>query len=476
MARCALLVSLLAALAAPAAHATDLWQVWQMAKANDPAFRQAEANRNASMQAKPEAWANLFPSIDLSAGRNWNNNSGSSVYPYTQPARTIDSTTNVRQDQLQATLTQTLFNWQQFQAVKGGDLAVAEAEATYQSTLQGLIVSVAQAYFNVLNARDILNADIANERALAKQYQQTEEQYKVGLTAITGVKEAEAGWDQAKAQVIVDRQTLAQSEEALRAITGTYVGDLEEPRPNLPLNPPQPESAQAWVQRALAQNPALAAAQLQSKIAENQVSQQQAGYMPQLDLTLQHTKGWTSGHGSNSFAGQFPSQSNSSDNTIGLQLSWNLFSGGATRAVVRQYQYQADSAMAKEIAQRRSVEQQVRNAYLAVLSGIAQVQATSQTVAAARVSLQATEAGLQVGTRTTLDVLTARSTLLSDQKAFYNARYTYLVAILQLEQAAGSVSPDNVKQLNQLLSPAAAPSSAPAAMSAPVPMTGAAAS
>ena len=473
MLRRTLIIAGLAALAAPAAHAADLWQVWQMAKANDPAFRQAEADRNASMQAKPEAWANLFPSIDLSANRTWNNNSSSAVYPYSQPTRTIDSTSNTRQDQWGATLTQTLFNWQQFQGVRGGDLTAAEAEATYESTLQNLIVTVSQAYFNVLNAQDNLNADLANERALAKQYQQSEEQYKVGLVAITGVKEAEAGWDQAKAQVILDRQTLAQSEEALRAITGTYVGDLEEPRTDMPLQSPQPDNVQDWIQRALDQNPSLTAARLNTKIAQNQVSQQKAGYMPQLDLVLQHMRGSTTGNASNTFNGQYPDESNSSDNSIGLQLSWNIFNGGATRATVKQYQYQADSAMAQEISQHRSVEQQVRNAYLGVLSGIAQVQATRQSVAASQVSLQATEAGLKVGTRTTLDVLTARSNLLTAQKSYYNARYNYLVSTLQLEQAAGSLSPQDVKRLNDLLSPSVAPGtgSAPAPASAPAAMT-----
>ncbi len=454
MLRRILLLTALLLASAPLAQATNLWQVWQLAQANDPAFQQALATRNASMQARPEAWAHLFPSITLNASRTWNNNSSSSVYPYTTPAATINSTSNTRRNQWGAQLTQTLFNWQQFKAVQGADHSVAAAEATYEATFQGLIVSVSQTYFGVLNAQDNLNADIANMEALAKQYEQSQQQYKVGLIAITGAKQAEADYDRAKAQVITDRQALAQARESLRAITGRYIANLQSPRRHLPLHNPQPENVMRWVRQGLAGNPNLIATQQAQKVAESQVAQQEGGYLPSVNLVLQHTRGFTSGYGSNSFNGQYPNRSNSSNNQIGLQLSWNIFSGGATRALTKQYRYQADAAMAREIAQRRSVEQQVRNAYLAVLSGIASVKANRQGVEAAQVSLQATAAGLKVGTQTTLNVLTARKTLLDSEKAYYSARYTYMVAVLQLEQAVGTLDAKDIRHLNAWLAPA----------------------
>ncbi len=459
-------------LSAPLAHATNLWQVWQLAKANDPAFREAQATRDASMEAKPEAWAQLFPSVSLTASRTKANSSSARLSFFGSQVVPVNSTSNTTQNQWGAQLTQTLFNWQQFKAVQGADYSVAQAQATYEATQQNLMVKVAQAYFGVLNARDLLDADVANQKALAKQYEQAQQQYKVGLAAITGVKEAEAGYEQAKAQVIADRQSLAQAQEALRAITGEYITDLEAPRSRLPLNPPRPANTDAWVNRALKENPNLAAAQLAQKVAQNQVSQQESGYMPQVDLVLQHTHQSLSGDSSYAVPGQgateSPASSQQTDNQIGVQLSWNIFSGGGTRATVNQYQYQADAAMAKEISERRSVEQQVRNAYLAVLSGIAQVQATRQSVAASQVSLQATEAGLKVGTRTVLDVLTSRKDLLSAQKSYYNARYTYLVSVLQLEQSAGTLSPTDIKRLNAWLSPAAGTSPRPATATAPM--------
>ncbi|MGH8162348.1 MAG: TolC family outer membrane protein [Gammaproteobacteria bacterium] len=453
------------AVLAPAARATDLWQVWQLATQNAPAFEQARANRNASMEARPLAWSKLFPSIDLSAGRTWNNGTQSSASRSPFAGSTLLSyrqASNTTQNQWGATLTQTLFNWQQFSAIQGADFTVGKAQADYLTALQGLMVSVSQAYFNVLEQRDILAANLANQHSLLRQFQQNQQEYKVGLIAITGVRQAEAAYEQARAQVILDRQTLAQAREALRAITGRYLPHLQGPRADLPLERPAPANVQKWVQTGIEENPALVSARLAQKIANNQVSQDRSGYMPSLNLSLQHTHASTGGsssicQGANcSPAG--PDNSGSYDNQIALQLSWNIFNGGGTRATVKQAQFQADFAMASQIAEQRTVEQNVRNAYLAVLSGIAGVQATKQAVASSQISLKATEEGLKVGTQTTIDVLTARANLLTAQKSFFNSRYSYLIAVLQLDQAAGTLTPADLKQLNGLLAP---PGSAP---------------
>ncbi len=463
--------------AVPAAHAADLWQVWQLATQNDPAFKQARANRNASMEARPLAWSKLFPSIDLTANRAWNNDTSSStaLNPYGQQGVVSRSQAqNYRQDGWGATLTQTLFNWQQFQAVQTSGYTVGQARADYEVALQGLIVSVSQAYFNVLNAKDLLNADRANLKALHRQYQQSEQKYKVGLVAVTGVRQSQAAYEQARAQAIVDRQSLAQAREALRAITGRYLPKLEPPRRNLPLLPPMPANVQNWVRTGFANSPGLASAKFAQKVQDNLVDEQRSGYMPTVNLQVSHNYGYTNGNsslceGSQCIPAQ-PDQGNSYANQIGLNLSWNIFQGGGTRDLVKQQQYRADSAMAAEIAERRTVEQNVRNAYLAVISDIAQVQATKQAVVSARTALKATLAGLRVGTQTTIDVLTSRENLLTAQKSFFNARYGYLIAVLQLEQAAGTVTPDDLKRLNALLVPAGS-AAAPNPLSAPIPAT-----
>lgn len=465
----------------PAAHATDLWQVWLLATQNDPDFKQAAADRNASMQAKPLAWSKLFPSIDLNASRTWDNQTRSSRGQQLFGQGTFSQSSNNEQNQWGAKLTQTLFNWQQFAAIPGADYTVAKAEADYRAALQGLMVSVSQAYFKVLKQRDILTVDLANQQALQRQYEQNQQAYKVGLIAVTGVRQAEAASDQARAQVILDRQLLAQAREALRAITARYLPHLQGPQTELPLDPPRPANVQRWVRTGLQENPTLVSARLAEKIAGNQVSQQRAGYMPTLDLFLQSTRGSVDGNAStcapvstgtlNCFPAS-PDPSHSYDNQVGLQLSWNIFQGGGTRAAVKQAQYRADASMAAQIDQQRTVTQDVRNTYLAVLSGIAGVQATKQAVIANRISLKATQEGLKVGTQTTLDVLQARKDLLAAQKSYFNARYDYLVAVLQLDQAAGTLAPDALKRLNALLAPQGV--AAPGASSAPYPATGSA--
>lgn len=452
--------------ATTAAHATNLWQVWQLAKANDPAFQQAVATRKASMEAKPQAWAKLIPSIDLTAGRTYVNSTNHSYQFFGSGGSIpVTSASNTAANQWSAQLTETLFNWGDIKNLQSANLSVAKAEADYQSTKQQLIVTVAQAYFGVLNARDILNANVANEKALARQLDQARQQYKVGLVAITGVKQAEAAYDTAKANVISARQSLLQAQEALRAITNEFLPKLAAPQKDLPLKSPSPNTPKAWVQRAFQDNPNLISARLAARIANKQISIARSGHYPSVDLVLSRTYNKTTGNNSyeipNVSSSQSPAFRQGYDNQIALQLSWPIFSGGATLSQTRQAQDQADAAQAQAVSTLRSTEQQVRNAYLGVLSGIARVRATRQSVASSRVSLQATEAGLKVGTQTMVDVLTARQNLLTAQENFYQARYNYLVQILLLKQAAGILSPKDIKQINGWLTASAQPNASP---------------
>jgi outer membrane protein len=325
------------------------------------------------------------------------------------------------------------------------DATVAQAEADFEAAKQDLILRTATAYFNVLNARDTLAANDAAKQAYAKQLEQAKEKYQVGMSAITDVQEAQAAYDLAVANEINAQQQVTTAEEQLRAITGEPVGDLQEPVPDMPLRSPDPASAKQWVDQALKQNPNLLSAQAAAQAASANVGIKQANdYYPTLSLVAQRNKNHNTGN--NIF-----DLSDTNGTIIGLQLSFPLFSGGGATAQVTQAQRQYDASEDQAKLVTRQTEQQTRTAYLGVLTGISQVQAYKQSVQSNQTSLQATETGMQVGTRTIVDVLTARQNLLNAQTSFANSRYTYLKSVLQLKQAAGILGPDDVKQINSMM-------------------------
>ena len=435
-------------LAAAPAHSTDLWDVYQLALKNDPAFAQAQANYQAQVENKAIARAGYLPNLNFNASRQRNENNGDQIAQTPSGIGLVNFQSTTYNTNYNLRLTQPIFNWAAWKSMDQADASVAQAAATFEAAKQDLILRTATAYFNVLNARDTLAANHANKIALAKQLEQAKEKYQVGMSAVTDVQEAQAAYDLAVATEIGAQQQVTTTEEQLRAITGVPVTNLQEPIPDMPLHSPDPSNAKQWVQQALKQNPNLLSAQSAAKAASANVGIKEAGHLPTLDVVATHNKNHTTGN--NIF-----SLSDTTGNTVMLQLSLPIFSGGGTSAQVTQAQRQYDAAQDQAKLVMRQTEQQTRTAYLGVLTGISQVQAYKQSVQSNETSLNATETGMQVGTRTIVDVLNQRQSLLTAQTNFANSRYKYLESVLQLKQAAGILAPKDLRQINSLMQVAA---------------------
>ncbi len=463
--------ALLAAAAAPA-QAADLWDVYQLAVQNDPTFLQAYSNYQATEENGAIARGGYFPNISLNGRRtvNRNNGTGTQFIPpdnsTTPPSPggfvPFESNTHGYDTVYGAQLTQAIFDWTAWSAIEQASAQQAQAEADFQAAQQDLILRVATAYFDVLNARDTLAADHAAKDALSKQLEQAREKYEVGMSAITDVQEAQAAYDQSTADEITAQQQVVTAEENLRAITGQQVADLKEPSVDMPLRTPEPATAQQWVDQAMKQNPKLLSAQSGADAASANVGIQRGQHLPTLSLVLAHNRDTSSQTGT-ALINQVPVPATTPPGTISqniayLQLSWPIWNGGTTWARVNQAQYLYQASLDNVKLVTRQTEQQARTAFIGVLSGISQVEALKQSVKSNETSMDATETGLQVGTRTIVDVLTARQNLLKAQTGFANARYTYLKNVLTLKQSAGILTENDVKQINVILQ-AAAPTS-----------------
>ncbi len=442
-----LAVTIAAALGTAQAQAADLWDIYQLAAKNDPTFQQAEANYEATLENKPIARSGYLPNITFVGDRNRTATSGSQIGVSDTTPPVIgpqNFTSTTYQTEYQFQLTQPIFNWAAWQSIDQADAQVAQAAAQFTAAQEDLIQRTATAYFNVLNARDTLTADRAAAEANSKQLEQAKEKYDVGMSAITDVENAQAAYDQSAANEISAQQQVITTEEQLRAITGQPVGELMEPSTDMPLRSPEPANAQQWVDQALKQNPNVLAAQSGADAADANIGIRRAGHYPVLSAIAQHTK--INDTGNNIF-----DLSQTTGNFVELQLSVPIFSGGGVYAQTSQAERQYDAAIANVHLVTRQTEQQARTAYLGVLTGISQVQSLKQSVKSNQTSMDATETGMQVGTRTIVDVLTARQNLLTAETSFSNARYTYLESLLQLKQAAGILNETDIKQINVLM-------------------------
>ncbi len=457
-------VALFSLLAATTAGAADLLSVYQDALANDPTIRQADAIRKATRETKPQAWGSLLPQItgqgQYTRGRTENTSS--------QPQTLFDPTTGLPvgaalapprttilhpdNTQWSIDLRQNLFSWTFWSTLKAADSQVAQAEADYRTAQQSLLQRVAARYFAVLSAQDALEAQQVALEAFNRQLDQANKRFEVGLIAITDVQETKAARDQGTAGVIQAKRTLATAEEQLREVTGQKYDRLSRPGAEMALAAPQPADEQAWVDMSMDQNTSLLSSRLGADIARENVRIAFGGHLPVIDLVGSYGKSKGNGSAEISGIGTFdPFPTEGATKTYGVQVQVPIFAGGRTQSRVREQQYRWIAAKEQVTATSRQTERLARDAYLGVLSTMAQVEALKQGFESQQTSLKATEAGYEVGTRTSVDVLDQRRLLINAQTAYLQSRYEYLQNVVNLRLAAGNLDPQTLEELNRLL-------------------------
>jgi len=413
----------------------NLTDVLDLASRNDPAYRQARAAYEAAIEARPQSRALYRPSITLSGDTTQNSQDRQFDNPLISGG---SEDFNSRGYTL--SLTQPLYHRDLLVQLRQADSTVGKAEVQWEAAQQDLLVRVAESYFNVLAAIDNLNFAKAEKEAIHRQLEQTKQRFDVGLIAITDVHESQASYDQSVAQEIEAQNVLANANEALREITGQYHKDLHTLQEKIPLLEPDPNDIDTWANQAVKQNFEVQAAEYDYEIARDEVKRQRAGHYPQLDLSASHNKSISDG---GSFGG-----SDTTNNAISLELSLPIYQGGLVSSRTRQAAHEYTRARELLTQARRSIVRQTRDSFLGVRAAISRVEALHQARISSASSLEATEAGMEVGTRTTVDVLLARRSLFQAERDLARARYDYILNFLHLKQAVGNLTTADFKKVN----------------------------
>jgi outer membrane protein len=442
-------------------NASSLLDVYQEAIINDPKIKEAFANKEAIIEAKPQARSFVLPQMTSTASYSDTDSNGRSTFqqkivnPINGEELVITNNTEFLQEseslQWDVTLRQAIFDYGAWMNLRKANKTAAQAEIDYLAAEQDLIIRVANAYFNVLAAEDTLEAEQAARQAIEKQLDQAQKRFDVGLIAITDVQEAQAAYDQSIANEITSKRNLATAKESLRAITNSYPGQLDKPDNNLPLIMPNPQSESDWVETSLEQNLSYLSAQVGVEIAKSEIKIQRSGHLPTIGIQASKRDIDTDSFRSDSGNEYTPADNENINEGVGVQLNLPLYSGGQVTSRVRQAvaRHRASKEKLERVA--RETTRIARDSYLGVISGIATVKALQQSVKSSATALQATEAGYEAGTRTTVDVLDARRRLYSSQKNLAISKYDYLKNILQLKQAAGTLTISDLEQINNWL-------------------------
>lgn len=443
---------------AMAAQPTSLMEIYQLAVENNADLAAAHANFKAQSEIVPQARAGLLPQIGLGAGvqnsRTTVNTAATSMPAIgTVPGQ---KTTSNRSGHLyQANLSQPLFRLDRWYQLKAAQAINEQATLELSAIEQTLILNSAEAYFSVLRAQDNLATTRAEEKAFKRQFDQANEAFKVGLTDKTDVLQAQAAYDATRANRILAERMVSDAFENLTTLTNHEFQALEGIQHSLPVLAPVPNNAQQWVDTATKQNLQLQAVNYAVDAATENVKQRKSGHAPTVDAVIQYKKGDNDALGfSNSGSPYSPHfRGNAEQSSIGIQLTIPLYTGGMVSSQVREGVYRLEYAEQQRESLRRHVVQNTRNFHRAVNTDVEQIQARKQAIISNQSAVEATQVGYEVGTRNIVDVLDSQRQLYASVRNYNDARYNYILNNLRLQQAAGTLSPNDLIALSNYLNP-----------------------
>lgn len=414
------------------AQAQTLSGIYQDALDNDYQLKIARSELNAVYEDENVAWASMKPTVTAGGSVMRNMPDGTS--------QGRDVSGDYTQSQLALTLTQPLLNVGSIQQIGVAEATTEKAEYVYQTAEMDLMVRATEAFFGVLRAQDSLISAQAQEKAIKRQLEQAKQQFNVGLIPVTGVNEAQAAYDSARAARIGAEGALLISQESLQLLTGKSYDTLYTLADDFPVQAPQPASVEHWIDLALMNNPDVKAAQKQKDVATTAVKAAKSVYLPYLnakaELAYQNTDS---------------TDTDMTNLSMGLEMGWQIYAGGSTSANINKVGHYLDQSEQSLELTRRSTALNARSYYIQVTTSVQQVEARRQALVSSESALRATRSGYEVGTRNIVDVLQAEQTYYTAQTAYLDTRYSYLVNLIKLKQAAGVLKQEDIAALDQWL-------------------------
>ncbi|MDC8756312.1 TolC family protein [Janthinobacterium fluminis] len=413
---------LIACTNAVAEPSDDLVSLYSKSRANYPMLQQAVAQLGASDAAVDINQAALMPQWTISA----------------TPRRTTGVTTST----VTSKISQTIVNLAALDTWRAARADASAQTATLRAIEQALMAEVAVRYFALLTAQSQLDTLAANEAAVAELVRQSMVRVAERLSAAVDVDQARAYLGLAQASTQRAKESLADARQAVQELTGQLPLSLKRLKKGFKPAVPHPTNSDAWVEEALVDNPTLQSGNAGVLALEQRAKATRAANLPTLDVSFTTYRAPIDGASSGRQV---------TNNTLGLTLTFPIVAGGATFALTRQALYARDAAAAQVEATRRSIIRNVEAQLQTVRGSVAEIAIAEPGAEAAERALSANRAGHQYGTRTLTDVLNAIQTNGQAQLQLTQARHRNLVALLQLKQAVGRLSVDDLVTVNGLL-------------------------
>lgn len=443
--------------------AEDFQDIYELAVDNDLEYAVAEIQDKIRKESMKSSLASLLPNASIGIGGK-STSKWKTTYPeafLNDPRSAFTGVTAESNSRWQtsenppggwpagwsASVSQVVLNVPTFIRYRTSQIENESSKQSFISAQHSLLIRVATAYFDVLRAKDSLENSLASEQAIKHQYDQAQQRYDVGLSAITDVLNAQASYDNARVAVIDQANNLESVFLALDRITGEPIRELSRLAPDYPIVNPDPNTEEYWVDYSMNNNPQVIQAERGYTAARQRHLSQLASYLPSISMSLSYSYSESPiNFGGNDLG--YDSIRESIGISYGISLNAS-FQGGARLSQNRTSALNRESSRLQYLNQRQNIEEQVRRQFRLVTTSVIRLEARKKAIESSEASLQATETGYEVGTRNIVEVLQAQQNVFNARFSYESGVYEYILAMLRLKQLAGTLSESEVYQINQ---------------------------
>ncbi len=387
----------------------------------------AEAEKvQAAEASREQAFSGYLPRMDASASTGYENTDRTALYP---PAGEYD----LHPDNASLILTQNLFEgFRTKGSLKAADAGIEQAKASLEAAKQQLTLEAITAYLNVMKQQKLSGLADGNMQNLQQQLHLEDEKVDRGSGIAVDVLQAKS-----RLQISKERHTAFMG--SLQDAISNYVQLFGSPPPatlELPGVPLKeiPDTLEQAIEKAIANNPSLHIASNSAEIAEHQQEIAKSSYYPSVDVVAATSyKDDVSG-----IRGEEKS------NSVIIRGTWQLFSGFADQARVKQAAHQHQSAISSVEDAKRRLTEQVKTAWTNLQISTERAELLDNAVNIAGEVYDARKRLRDAGSDTALNVLDAENELFRAQIDAASARFDCYAAVYRLMLAMGTLKADSL--------------------------------
>lgn len=428
----------------PLTFALNLVEAYERAKNTDPNWQANLYQYQADQLNLGLAIGNLLPTITISGGiarKNQDVNKSSGPPVGIGSADLVAETSTTKQ--IAITARQPLFRLDAWQGYKQVKTSVQLSEVTLKLQKQQHILTVSETYFNVLRQQALTLTSAQEEKALLEQLNMMNAKLGEGLVAKSDVSEANAQYQNARANRIATNVQLILAQEQLSQLIGPYNDKLAVLREDFKYQKPIPSALKEWNTLAQSQNLDILQAKLQQQYANDQRRVEEAALYPQVDAVATYGQNQQSPKTLVSGDGQF--------DQVGVEMNWNVYTGGRTQKSIQKAKVNVKKSVSLLEAATRKANTDVKKSFLQVETDQASIQARKAAMQSSAIVAKASKAQYDEGLKNMVDVLLAQRNSFSRQQEYVNAKYDYVLNVLRLKASVGQLNEQELQQMNAWL-------------------------